>query len=371
MLSKIVNMKLASYNLENLFSRPMAMNISDDALGRKAIEDHALANKIVSKEVYSQEDKDKLVELSGKYKWHILNPPKNALVQLNKIRGQLFRKPKNGDLYVVADGRDNWVGWFELLKKDVNWKATYNTGRVIAETNADILVTVEIENRPTMINFNDQVLKSKFNYNYEHLMVIDGNDMRGIDLGIMSHYPIRNIISHVDDLNTKGNPIFSRDCPEYDIELPSGDLLIVIPNHFKSKRSGNDTESQNRRKDQAKRAHEIAKEALKRSPYVVIAGDLNDTPGSDTMKDLFKAGFKDIQSHASYPKSRPGTFGTGLAGNKIDYLIMSPQLFSKIQSTGIERRGSYHPNIWESFDTVTNSIEDASDHHLIWAEVDF
>ena len=130
--------------------------------------------------IYTQADKNKLLELSQKYKWHSLNPPKNALVQLQKVRGQLFRKPQNGPLEVVANGSGDWTGWFELLKEDVKWKATYNTGRVIHEVNPDILITVEVENRPTLDRFNSQVLQSQFGLSYKHFMVISvmGNRLK-------------------------------------------------------------------------------------------------------------------------------------------------------------------------------------------------
>ncbi len=357
--------KIASFNLENLFTRPVAMNQDTDAAGAAAIEDHALANTIINKEVYTDSDKQTLIELSGKYKWHTLNPPKNALVQLQKIRGSLFRKPKNGPLEVVAKGRDSWVGWFELLTEDVSWKATYNTGRVIDAVRPDILITVEVENRPTLGRFNEQILKAHFGFSYKHFMVIDGNDMRGIDLGIMSQYPIVEIRSHVD-LPTNGGHVFSRDCPEYDIILPENKRIVIIPNHLKSKRNGDDTESRERRKLQADSAHAIALSALNRSDLVLIGGDLNDTPDSEPLQGLFNDGFTDVSSHPDYPADRPGTYNTGLAGNKIDYLIMSPALAGKLQTTGIERRGSYHPNTWEPFDTVTKKSEEASDHHLIW-----
>ena len=97
--------RLATFNLENLFTRPVAMNQESDEAGRKAIEDHATANGIVAKDVYSASDKIELLNLTVKYKWHLLNPPKNALVQLQKIRGQLFRNPQNGPVEVVASGR--------------------------------------------------------------------------------------------------------------------------------------------------------------------------------------------------------------------------------------------------------------------------
>lgn len=361
--------KIATFNLENLFTRPVAMNFNNDAEGRQALEDHAIANSIIAKSEYTPEDKQVLISLSEKYKWHLSNPPKNALVQIQKIRGQLFRKPNNGPLEVVAPGRSSWVGWFELLKEDVEWRATYNTGRVISSVKPDILITVEVENRPTLDRFNKQVLEAEFGFSFKYIMVIDGNDDRGIDVGIMSQFPIVEIRSHVDDMKDEKR-IFSRDCPEYNIKLPNGESVIVLPNHFKSKRNGNDNDSQNRRKLQADTAHAIAITALNNADKILIAGDFNDTPDSTALLSLFSDGFMDVLSHPDYPTDRPGTYDTGLIGNKIDYLVMSPVLHSKLITTGIERRGSYHPRTWEPFDTVTNKSEEASDHHLVWATFD-
>lgn len=171
-------LRIATFNLENLFTRPAAMNQKTDAAGRQAIEDHAELNSIIAKEQYSAADKERLIELAGRYKFHLLNPPKSALVQLQKIRGKLFAT-HNGALQVVADGRESWTGWFELRRDDVEWEATYNTARVINEESPDILIIVEVENRPTLKHFCDQVLDSNFHSGYPHLMVIDGNDDRG------------------------------------------------------------------------------------------------------------------------------------------------------------------------------------------------
>ncbi len=363
-------LRIATFNSENLFTRPSAMNQATDAAGRQAIEDHAELNGIIAHDVYSPEDKERLIELSNCYKFHALNPPGNALVKLQKIRGQLFRKPQNGRLTVAASGREDWTGWFELRRDDVSWPATYNTGRVIHETHPDILITVEVENRPTLERFCEQVLESKFQFRYPHLMVIDGNDDRGIDVGIASRFPIVQMTSHVDDTGPTGTRIFSRDCPEFDIELAGGRRIVVLPNHFKSQRNGNDRASLDRRRAQAERAHQIAVAALQRSDLVVLGGDLNDTPASPELASLFTDGFEEVNTHPSYPTGRPGTYGTGRENQKLDHLILSPQLRTRLNETGIERRGSYHPGTWKPFDTVTKTADEASDHHLLWADFD-
>ncbi len=363
-----MNIRIATFNMENLFTRPLAMKDGMGQAGQDAINDHGELNLIVGKLTYSAADKTRLIQLDQKYGFSALNTPADALVLLNKVRGQLFSRSQAGVVTVVANGRGDWTGWFSLKQTDVLWQATRNTGRVIAETDADIQVCIEVENRPTLLRFNEQVLGAEFGKAYPHVMVIDGNDDRGIDVGIMSRYPIRSIKSHVDDLNANGQRTFSRDCPEFLIDLPGGKTILILPNHFKSKRGGNTASMQARRKAQADRAHAIAQAALAERQYVLIAGDLNDTPDVPIFSALFEDGFVDVRDHPSYPTDRPGTFDTGTAANKIDYLIMSPKLRTKLTQTGIERRGSYHPNTWVPFDTVTKKSEEASDHHLVWAD---
>lgn len=251
----------------------------------------------------------------------------------------------------------------------MTWNATRNTGRVIHEVNPDILITIEVENRPTLVRFNEQVLGAEFGLKYPHALVLDGNDTRGIDVGLLSRFPIETARSHMDEPFESASKTFSRDCPEFDLLLPGNERLVAIPNHFKSKRNGNDEDSENRRKAQAKRAHEIAKDALARSQLVLVGGDLNDTPDSASLAELLKAGFRDVIDHPDYPTDRSGTFGTGLANNKLDYLISSPALWATVETCGIERRGSYHPGVWQPFDTVEKTADEASDHHCVWMDV--
>ncbi|MFE5286046.1 hypothetical protein ACFRAQ_13880 [Nocardia sp. NPDC056611] len=53
------------------------------------------------------------------------------------------------------------------------------------------------------------------------MMLIDGNDSRGIDVGILStdEYPVLDISSHVDG-GPFSNRVFSCDCPECHLTFP-------------------------------------------------------------------------------------------------------------------------------------------------------
>ncbi|HEX6882209.1 MAG TPA: endonuclease/exonuclease/phosphatase family protein [Planctomycetota bacterium] len=359
-------MRIATFNLENLFTRPSVFAVGSSPEGRQAIQDFDRLNRIIAKAVYDAQDRAFLLEASQRHGFHQLNAPPLAFVRLQKIRGQLFSSA-GGNLQVAAGGRDEWTGWFELRRDNVGWEALRNTAQVVEAVAADVLVCVEVEDRLTLERFNRQVLDPA--HRYPHAMLIDGNDSRGIDVGLLSRHPIRAMVSHIDDPGANGERVFSRDCPEYDLELPGGETLVVIPNHFKSKRGGDSAASRERRRRQGERAHEIARTALARSPLVLVAGDLNDTPDSEALQEVLSDGFADVQAHPDYPTDRPGTFGTGLARDKIDYLIQSPQLGARLRTTGLERRGTYHPQLWASFPGVTADTE-ASDHHALWADFD-
>ena len=45
---------------------------------------------------------------------------------------------------------------------------------------------IEAEDRIALLRFNDQVIREVGGQPYEHVMLIDGNDERGIDVGIMT-----------------------------------------------------------------------------------------------------------------------------------------------------------------------------------------
>jgi endonuclease/exonuclease/phosphatase (EEP) superfamily protein YafD len=64
------------------------------------------------------------------------------------------------------------------------------------------------------------------------------------------------------------------------VRLPNGELLVVIPQHFKSKRGGNSQSEVARRKAQVERAAAIVQAALLQTPFVIVAGDFNDTPNN-------------------------------------------------------------------------------------------
>jgi hypothetical protein len=185
-----MDFKVASFNVENMFTRPNAMADSAGGEGQSAIDHHAELNDIVNKQTYTQANKNRLLVLDEKYGFSDLNAPPNSFVTLQKIRGQLFSRSTTGVVTIVANGRADWTGWFELRREDVVWDAIKNTARVIDSLAADVLMCIEAENRPTLDRFNEKVLGDGFGSAFKNCMLIDGNDQRGIDLGILTNFHV-------------------------------------------------------------------------------------------------------------------------------------------------------------------------------------
>lgn len=356
-------MRIATFNVENLFSRPAAMNLETWAEGREVLEDVARLNGLLSRATYSDAVKQKILDLLKKYRFDKSNI-KSRPFDIVQVREKLFTVFK-GEIRIKADGRAGWVGWVSLTREQIDSEAVLNTARVIATVAPDIIALVEIENRLSLDRFNKQMIDRFPVGLFAHNMLIDGNDPRGIDIGLLSRFPINFLRSHIDLGGAQR--VFSRDCPEYEVLLPGGESLWVLANHFKSKGYGNAADNDAKRRAQAEAVAEIYRAARKRSEYVVVAGDLNDTPDSATLAPLLQAtDLRDAMTHASY-SGPPGTFRT--SKQKIDYLLLSPALWARVEMAGVERGGIYAPRAGAPYDSVTSLNNQASDHAAVWAQL--
>jgi endonuclease/exonuclease/phosphatase family metal-dependent hydrolase len=368
-------MRLASYNVENLFERAKALNQDSWTQGKPILEKFSSLSKLLCKKKYSPADKTKiktmLIELG------LEKSDQSEFVLLRQNRGKLIKRGAGG-LEVVADGFEDWIGWIELRREPVNERAMLNTGQVIRDVNADVLAVVEAEDRVALERFSERILKQVGGQPYRHAMLIDGNDERGIDVGLLSRagYSILEMRSHVDDEDAQGE-IFSRDCPEYLVRTTQGNNLWVLVNHFKSKGFGSQSDSNARRARQAKRVREIYDALIARGEkYVAVLGDLNDTPDSAPLAALLGQGssLRDISTHPTFNNNgRPGTHGNSTASSKIDYVLLSPALFNKTTGGEIFRKGIWggvNGTLWEIYPEMEKAVHAASDHAAIWADID-
>jgi endonuclease/exonuclease/phosphatase family metal-dependent hydrolase len=370
-----VSFNLASFNMENIFDRAKALNQDTIAEGKVVLDEFARINKLLSKTSYSAADKKAILVSLDKLG---IKKDDNAgeFVLLRQNRGKLLKRSRGKPVEVVAHGRGDWIGWVELKIERVNSTATRNTARVVGAVAADVLGVIEVDNRVALQRFNQQELPAAMVEPYPHAMLIDGNDERGIDVGLLTRFPIQDVRSHVDDVKD-GKVVFSRDCPEYQVLLPSGGTLLLLVNHLKSKGFGTQADSNARRRLQAERVREIYDDRRAAGvKSIAVMGDFNDTPDSQPLAPLLKNGsdLQDVSVHPNFKNDgRPGTFDTATKANKIDYILLSPELFAKVKTASYFRKGVFpgaSGTLFEHFPEITKAVEAASDHAAVVVELD-
>jgi endonuclease/exonuclease/phosphatase family metal-dependent hydrolase len=200
-------------------------------------------------------------------------------------------------------------------------------GAALRQLKADVLALQEVENKPLLDRLVSEELSS---LQYKHVRLLEGNDVRGIDVALLSRYPVPKAIGHAKDI-FKGvapdtnNYGFSRDCLEATIEPAAGRRLILLINHLRATDGTDYAESVARREAQAQRVREIADATLKAQPdaNLAVVGDLNDTPDSKTIQLLRDGSPKLHDLLTLVPASQRYTHAKK---SQLDYILAAPGL---------------------------------------------
>ena len=259
------------------------------------------------------------------------------------------------------------------------------TAQVLLALDADVLALQEVEGQDTLKRFRDRWLGGR--EAYPHVAVLDGNDQRLIDVGLLSRYPLVHLRSyqHLWDAEDR-SPLFSRDCLEADVEVPGHGRLTLFVNHFKSMQAphGQDpargrelTRPKRERQAQGVRALIEARFGPRpeEHPFVVL-GDLNDYPQADAQgwSGLGAltgwAAVEDVLGRLPeterWTHHWQGDASTAREGGRrqLDYLLVSRRLAALSPALPrVERRGlPKRAGVAASFEGVGFSHPKASDH---------
>jgi endonuclease/exonuclease/phosphatase family metal-dependent hydrolase len=190
---------------------------------------------------------------------------------------------------------------------------TVEIARRIREVmNADVLAVQEVEHIEILKCFNREHLHNL----YPHVVLVEGNDQRLIDVGILSKLPIGAIVSHQaavheDEPNRR---IFSRDLLQVEILKNNGDKRFTIYNtHLKSHfvPFGQDPvqgaiDANNRRRCQAETISRIITRMERPNSRFVLTGDMNDPPDSEFLQPMLTADNRPLVNALENPtETRP------------------------------------------------------------------
>jgi endonuclease/exonuclease/phosphatase family metal-dependent hydrolase len=358
--------RIGTFNAENLFSRAKALNKKNFEATASRLAKIGDLERELAKKTY---DKPRIIALYKEVKEYVgfnitRSKGRKSIVAFNK---------KTGKFKVDVDGRDDWEGFIELKRQGFDETTVKNTAKVIKALKADILCLVEVEDRQTMEQFDTDALGNM----YAAAFSIQGNDPRGIDVGIYAKkdWTVVDVDTHIFE-RFGDAPLFSRDCLR--VALRKDDITInVLANHFKSKSGRDQKASDAKRKRQAERVRSILEDSYDlKSDFVVVAGDLNDTPDSKPLAPLIATPrLQDVFEVSGTAQADRWTYHFK-SNEQIDYLFVSDALASKLEGVEVERRGIADVDKLTSgavkpFDSVTHWSNAASDHAGVVAQFKF
>lgn len=205
----------------------------------------------------------------------------------------------------------------------------------LKELDGDVVLLQEVENMEVL----DALVAhpDMAGMGYQTRELIPGNDPRGINIAFLSRAPVEQYISHKDDKFTRiDNPAFvyqfARDAVEIHMTY-RGHKVGIVGVHFKARINDEDPD---RRVAEAQQARAIADAMLAADPetYVYIAGDFNDTPGTDTYLAVRDGANGPAFEHAltSIPTEDRYSYQYGSSNQLLDHLLASPNLGARLDA---------------------------------------
>ncbi|HET9653032.1 MAG TPA: endonuclease/exonuclease/phosphatase family protein [Usitatibacter sp.] len=375
-----MSLRLATYNVENLFRRARILNMRDEDETSERLVEVARIQKLLGQAGYSDATRDAVFEISSRLVHDI-----DFRVDMGSLGA--WRKADGATGYRIhksCRGRDDWVGEITFKFADFSDRQRLNTAAVVKALGADVLCLVEVEGLSALEKFNAEALGGMYR---QYLLIDSPNDPRGIDVGCFTKYPITRLRTHIFDEFGQFKRVFSRDCLEIEVALPDGRRLAYLLNHFKSQRTVNAAEAQKaalRRRAQATRVAQIAAAYDLSRELVAVAGDLNEDSSNPlhSLEPLFETPGLVPVVDPSMERIERWThyYAGGRKGERLsqlDYMFVSKALHSTLTGLGFERRGIFEVDkatvregaqAVQPFETVTRWDESASDHAGLVAE---
>jgi endonuclease/exonuclease/phosphatase family metal-dependent hydrolase len=374
-------MKIATFNIQNLFHRDKSLvNIqAGEAVFNWLDEMEYLMNK----QSKTASDLDTIKDLSFLLGFDKISNISYAIMR-RRIEAMFFRAiHSSGE--TEANCLTDFNGWVKLQTLPVDPIATQNKARVIAEVNADVLLLQEVENRNSLLEFNNQFLQEFNGVPYRELLVLQGNDGRGQEIGMLTKngFQIQEVRTYSNELDDSEKPVFEKNLLKYEITTPSKNKIYLLAVHLQEQ--GKDKENCDAlRFRQARRVAEIYRQLLDQGQkYVIVAGILNAVPYCFSLAPLLqKTDLKDVSKHSSFNVAgekekdagylHMNAYRMGLNIKQRDYLLLSPEMFRRVKNSGLNRNAIW-PAIasqWPVCDTIKNEKQAVSEHPVVWGEIE-
>jgi endonuclease/exonuclease/phosphatase family metal-dependent hydrolase len=258
------------------------------------------------------------------------------------------------------------------------------TGAAIDKVKADVIGLQEVESLRLLDKFDRELLKDT---EYEYKMLIDGLDIRRINVAVMSKYPIVSARTHRNERSSlpKTTWLFSRDCLEVEIDVDGKPLFLYV-NHFKSMLdmdAANEEEARNNtrphRLEQSTRVKEIINQKWEQKDYIgnfAAIGDFNTYPteGNSLEPLLQHPGLVNVIDRMPAEEQWTHFYAKKKQYTQLDYILLSKSLAEQNQNQPVIIRnglpGKAERYTGERFTGVGRDKPKASDHCPFYMDIE-
>ena len=369
-------MKIATFNIQNLFHRHSALIEMEQEfkseIWREEFETLLLKEQ---RRVLDYNRMRELADLLGFQK-----SPYEPYLSMKNIDGSLYVSSAMKVMETRASYLTDWNGWTKLRSVPISKKAIINKAKVILDIDPDIILLQEVENRESLIQFSESFFKGNQKSTYKEIMHLQGNDGMGMGMGILlkEGYHIKSVKSFSNERDQQGRILFNTDFHQYKIKTPNNRTLFLLCCQL-----ARESQSDSIRKKQANKVAEVYQDLRSKGhENIIIVGTLNAPSYSDSICPIMETSVTDVVKHNTFSVVsdsgddagyfRMGAYRMGVNIKQEDYLLVSPSLFKKIKESGMNRKAMWplkKPE-WTTYDSVVKESDSASDHPLLWVKLE-
>ncbi|AVR47190.1 hypothetical protein C7S20_19120 [Christiangramia fulva] len=371
-------MKIAFYNIENLFFRhrdllekPKSHNLSswreelDTLLNTRSGRRYERIRELVY--LLGFEHKDP-------FRYGYLN--RKGMV--------MAMKPQHYEISTRAGNLSDWQGWIEIENRPLSATSIHHKAQVLVETNADVLVLQEVEGKSAVKIFHENYISKYPIEPYQELVFSPGNDDRNLGQALLTRKGVKpdsvGILNQERD--SSGELLFDKDVAAFRITGKSQSFWILSAEFSNEGLAKEELEQKRFRQSQAV-ARAYQKLRATGNEHILVMGTFFAVSYCYSLSPLLKdTDLRSITRHSQFQGPRDlgrggdyyslGAYGRGLNMKEEVYVLTSPELFSKIERCGIDRRGIWpvKENQWKILTTLKQKEDQASHFPVLWVKVD-
>ncbi|MBL7473305.1 exonuclease/endonuclease/phosphatase family protein [Robertkochia sediminum] len=371
-------MRIVSFNIQNLYHRDNTLKNSHKKTSTAEL--MAELDELIAKKSRKDIDFERMQEIS--LLLNLEEVSRNQEVLMRNRSGQLYFRNHSAHFLPKAGYDNDWNGWVRVRTTPIHQKCILHKANVIQELQGDLLLLQEVESQGSFRDFLEKELPL---LKYQDGYSLESNEDRGKGMGVAVRpgYTITSITTYRACKDHRGKALFGKDVQKIRVVTDQGFSFIVLHVFFDEDRDDKEV-SDMRRFQQALFVAKLYEKLLsEEKTQVMVAGCLAAPGFCHSLEPLLrKTSLTSIAKHPKFVKSidldaepsykRMLSRKQGIALQQKDFILLSPELFGKITSCGLTKKGMYpgKSGHWNCYPTLKSTAESASEHPALWVDLD-